>query len=232
MRKNLIWLSCVGAAVVALTVPSAAFATVLTPGAAPIAIGNETGGYTILQGISGPYSTGAGNASGTLTEYVVSGFAANPFGAADLSFIYKFTVAGNTQGDPILNLSVASYKNFSVDAATLGGQTYGETANLTNAGAVTVAFGAGVGGTPNTAATSDTIIINTNASFYTFGTASLQDNGSTGPMGGWLAPSTTGPNVTVPEPGSMALCASCFLTLGGFGILRRRQRRDQGSGQA
>ncbi len=174
--------------------------------------------------VLGPVSS---RTSGTITEWVVQGNQANP---ALLSFIFQIQATGGTAGAPgVEHLSVIDFTNF--------------TSTLSQAilGTPTATPGAVVGTIPSTNGTvspdgstvdfdfathtlitgtnSLLLVVDTNATTFDFNGLMNLIDGTTGSFAAYEPAGT--PFVSTPEPASALLLASCFLSVGGFGAIRR-----------
>jgi hypothetical protein len=216
--------ACAAALGLALASPQA-HATLLIPGGTvvPNAQLNPLAGTTIdaNTGVQA-YSVTSGTASmtGTGQAWVVHGYASNPFGAANETFVYQVSLTGGTlsNGSPAIieRLTHSTFDAFLTDVGYFqqnGAQIIPPFNDRTVSGAI-------VDSDFTTApimigATSALIIINTNAPNFTSGNLSVQD----GLTANLIAFSPT----VVPEPATWAMALSAVPFLGLAAWRRRRK---------
>jgi hypothetical protein len=129
-----------------------------------------------------------------------------------LDFVYQFSNDANSQ-DPILHLAAASFSGFATDADYIPGTgaSFAPTVSRDAAhGGDTIDFNFGLSEAVLQGTTSDTLVIKTNATSFTFGNVSLQDGGNVS----ILAPAP----IAVPEPATIAITGFALCALG----MRRR----------
>jgi hypothetical protein len=223
-RKNLL----VGAAFTAMALSSAANAA----GPAPLAPGGTVAVPDFVATFNrelaektvsfGPAPDSIGPA-GSLTELVVSGSTANPYGVNDLAFAYQFTLTGGN----VASMSLPGFGSFSTAVKTcnitpciFGTGVVPEFASRSADGdTVTALFSPAV--TPADGATGAFDIF-TNATAFVDPTGVFTDS-----LGNVSMVSTFGPTAAVPEPSAWA---TMLVGLGGLGlVMRRRAGRKQAS---
>jgi hypothetical protein len=228
MQKNVILASCFAALFGLFALPSTASATLLTTTATPIGAETISGG-ALIGTQTYTYSNSSGD-TGTVTEDVYSG--ATVTGSAftpTLSFVFTVDVTGNY----LQTFSTSSYAGFAVDAGLVSSPdaTLVVSGNQTGPTGTSVGMGFADSGTASGLLEgSVTFVLNTTAKYYyNKANVSLIDDGPISvPAGIWLGP-TNNPALATPEPSSMTLCASCFMTLGVGGVFRRLRGRRSGS---
>jgi hypothetical protein len=211
---------------------SPAHANVITPGTSaapdvfatnPLTTGTiiaNTGLQTVSTNISGNSITG------TAQNWVVSGYAGNPFGAADLTFVYQVSLTGgsnNSGTPPILErVTGAGYDTiFSTDAGyntasgTVAPNTVDRSSNGNVVGFNFVSPGQNIG----VGQASYLLIVATNATNFNAQSMSLQD-------GVAVSANAFGPAVAavIPEPTTMVLAGLGSLGFAGYGLRRRKAR--------
>jgi hypothetical protein len=253
MQKYRHGLSCFAAFLGLLVWTSTASATVLTPGTTVAPINTQTSPILDVLANTGLRSVTINNGNGTSTTYNYDEEVVQYTGSG-VSFIYQVSMptltpvgqpnAGTPNVGDIARITGSSFAGFLVDVeqnqnGPLGAGNAGNFALSANRSSI-AADGGGTVGFNLTSVSADNsvtagltswlFIVNTNAQNWTTGTISLidsqtlQDNNAFAPAAG------TNPNFQAPEPSSMVLCASCFLSLGGGAtVLRRRRNGDRQS---
>jgi hypothetical protein len=186
----------------------------------PNAQANPLVGTTILAntGVQN-FNVSAGPSSiiGTGQEWVVRGFAGNPFGAGDLTFVYQVTLTGgqSSPGVPAIleRVTGSGYISaFLTDAGYNQSDAQVIPASASRSAPDIVSFNfvppIGVG------QTSALLIVNTNALAFTASTMTVQDG---------LTANLSGFSPAVPEPSSVVMMGMGAVALCGV-ALRRRAR--------
>jgi hypothetical protein len=159
---------------------------------------------------------------GTVTSMVYAdpsepSFAGNPAG---LDFVYQLTnnTDGMTPDDPIDRLSLSSFASFQTDVDYLGGtgNVAPTTADRSSIPGSIVGFNFPVGAMVGIGQNTDYLVVETDASTYVQGTASVIDGGTGSTHSDAPVAATV---LTVPEPATFGLLA----VVGGMLLGRRRR---------
>jgi hypothetical protein len=142
--------------------------------------------------------------SGTAQEWVLQGFAGNPFGAADLTFVLQVSLTGGTSnngGSPILERIANSGYGASVQTDvgynTASGQVAPSSANRPTGGNLIAFNFLPPGQSVSVGQSTYFLIVNTDATAFAPSTITIQNS---------VAANVAGFGATaVPEPGSLAL---------------------------
>jgi len=148
--------------------------------------------------------------TGELTSTVYSD-PANVFGAGDYDFVYQFSNDNNPNNDAIENFSINGFGGYSTNADYSAGSNVAPvqiTRLAPSLGDVINYYFGSTSGVPYSKS-SDQLVIQTNATSYQFGTASLQDGGTA---------RISAPVPSVPEPATFAIASFAVCALG----MRRR----------
>jgi hypothetical protein len=204
-----------GLATCALSMASLASATVLTPGSSGAPDPFSNAGWTLLA-TTGSQALSSGTFTANATSWVYSD-SANTFCAGCLDFVYMVTRTGGN--DPIERITAGSFAGYSVDAGVVTSSP--GFAPLTvdrsaNGGVVGFNYqnAANLTGTEST----QLLVIQTNATSFTAGLMSVQDQLSANGVG-------FQPSAATPEPVSMSLLGG-GLALIGLGRWRRNNKKS------
>jgi len=192
---------------------SLASATVLTPGSAGAPDPFSNAGWTLLA-TTGSQALSSGTFTANATSWVYSD-SANTFCAGCLDFVFMVTRTGGN--DPIERITAGSFAGYLVDAGVVTSSPgfAPSSVNLSSDGIV-VGFNyqtANLTGTQST----QLLVIQTNATAFTTGLLSVQDQLSANGVGFQPAAAT-------PEPVSMSLLGG-GLALIGLGRWRRNKNK-------
>jgi hypothetical protein len=204
-----------GLATCALSMASLASATVLTPGSSGAPDPFSNAGWTLLA-TTGSQALSSGTFTANATSWVYSD-SANTFCAGCLDFVYMVARTGGN--DPIERITAGSFAGYSVDAGVVTSSP--GFAPLTvdrsaNGGVVGFNYqnAANLTGTEST----QLLVIQTNATSFTAGLMSVQDQLSANGVG-------FQPSAATPEPVSMSLLGG-GLALIGLGRWRRNNKKS------
>lgn len=173
---------------------------------------------------TGPVFFAAPGYTGTLTSSVYDGDATNPFGMTALTFTYLLTNAP-TSTHEIHRLTVSSFQSFSTDVSYsslssgleptfIDRNPLGDVVGFsfpTPIPDILTTFGALAPGL-----TSRLMIIQTNATEWTFTTASVINGSTTGVL-------SLAPDVLVPEPSTLVLGALGLIGMAAIAVRKRRK---------
>jgi hypothetical protein len=202
-----------GLATCALSMASLASATVLTPGSAGAPDPFSNAGWTLLA-TTGSQALSSGTFTANATSWVYSD-SANTFCAGCLDFVYMVTRTGGA--DPIERITAGSFTGYSVDAGVVTSSPGFAPLTVDRSASGSV-IGFNYQNAANLTGTQSTqlLVIETNATAFTAGLLSVQDQ---------LAANGVGfqPAAATPEPVSMSLLGG-GLALIGLGRWRRNKK--------
>jgi len=157
--------------------------------------------------------------SGTAQEWVLQGYAGNPFGSADLTFVMQVSLTGGTSssgGSPILeriaNSGYAAAIQTDVGYNTASGQVAPSSANRPTGGNLVAFNFLPPGQSVSVGQSTYFLIVNTDATTFAPSTITIQNSVAANVAG-------FGPTA-VPEPGSLALLG--LGAVGGLLALRKK----------
>jgi hypothetical protein len=202
-----------GAAVAAILAALPAQANVLTPptaGDTPDSLTLGAGSTRLATTSGGFVSSLPNDFTGSYTASVFSD-TTNTFGAGDLTFVYTFTNNATSVQD-INRVTASSFTGFSTDVGfSATGGTAPDTVDRTSASPVGFNYISGV--LPG--ASSDTLLIETNAHLFVPGDISFINDGVS--TNGAFGPA-------VPEPRTWAMLIIGFALMAGVGLRKRIHR--------
>jgi hypothetical protein len=211
---------------------SPAHANVITPGTTAnpdvFATNPLTSGTIVANtGVQNYSAAQNGNSiTGTAQNWVVSGYAGNPYGANDLTFVYQVSLTGGTNNSNtaviLERVTGAGFDTvFSTDAGynTASGQVAPITVDRSQNGNVVGFNFIPPGSNITVGQSSYLLIVATNATNYIAQSMSVQDGVSANA-------NAYGPQVppTIPEPTTMVLAGLGTLGFTGYGLRRRKAR--------
>jgi hypothetical protein len=211
MKRYLLTIGTAALAIFVAQQAAQASLTTLTPGSGG-SIGTTSDSTALgTATLVSPFSNGP--QQGSLSTWVLSGDAANPYGSSDLVFVYQVTETA-TPPDDIATLALNGFgglASIAVGYAGSGVAPYG--ANLEPNGVVNFSFG----GIPSSGVISDYLYVYTSATASTPSVANVIDSTTASPSS--LSPAA------VPEPATVVAGVLMLLPLG-IGAVRslRRER--------
>jgi hypothetical protein len=204
-----------GLATCALSMASLASASVLAPGTSGAPDPFNNAGWTLLA-TTGSQALSSGTFTANATSWVYSD-SANTFCAGCLDFVYMVTRTGGN--DPIERITAGSFAGYSVDAGVVTSSPGFAPLSVDRSGGDGGVVGFNYQNAANLTGTNSTqlLVIQTNATSYTAGLMSVQDQLSANGIG--FQPAST------PEPVSMSLLGG-GLALIGLGRWRRKNNKS------